>query len=58
MRYGIDELAADTTSGHNVVATVFVQCGAAHLPDGPEHLRAVGETQFVAAAATFMATRL
>ena len=57
MRYGVHELAADTTSGHNVVATVFVQCGAAHLPDGPEHLRPVGETQFVAASATELRRR-
>ena len=57
MRYGIDELVADTTAGHNVVATVFVQCGAAHHPDGPEHLRPVGETQFVADAARALHTR-
>lgn len=27
-RYLLDELLADTGSGHNVVATVFVECGA------------------------------
>jgi hypothetical protein len=26
-RYFLEELLADTGSGHNIVATVFVQCG-------------------------------
>ncbi|MFV0295268.1 MAG: amidohydrolase family protein [Hyphomicrobiaceae bacterium] len=47
-RYLHDDLNADTSSGHNIVATVFVQCGAYHKADGPEELRPVGETQFVA----------
>lgn len=53
--YGIDDLAADTTSGHRVVATVFVECHAAYRADGPEHLRPVGETEFVTASATRLA---
>jgi len=35
-----------------VIGTVFVECGAAYRPDGPDHLRPVGETEFVADAAT------
>ena len=31
-RYLLDELLADTGSGHNVVATVFLQCGAMYGP--------------------------
>ena len=46
-RYLIDELLADMTRGHNVVATVFVQCGAMYRADGPAHLKPVGETEFV-----------
>ena len=46
--YGIAELTADTQSGHLIEHTVFVECGAAYLPDGPEHLRPIGETAFVA----------
>jgi len=46
-RYFLDQLLEDTNSGHNVVATVFVQCGAMYRADGPLHLRPVGETEFV-----------
>ncbi len=49
--YGLAELEADLASGHHIVDTVFVECHASYRPDGPEHLRAVGETEFVAAAA-------
>ena len=34
-------------AGHNVVQTVFAQCGAFYRADGPEHMRCVGETEFV-----------
>jgi predicted TIM-barrel fold metal-dependent hydrolase len=51
MRYGLDELRADTGSGHNVVRTVFVECRSSYRPDGPPELAPVGETEFVAAAA-------
>jgi L-fuconolactonase len=50
-RYYLDELLADTTSGHNVVATVFLQCYWAYRTTGPEELRPVGETEFVASVA-------
>lgn len=46
-RYFLDELLADTGSGHNVVATVFVECMAMYRADGPEAMRPVGETEFV-----------
>ncbi|HEY1753361.1 MAG TPA: amidohydrolase family protein [Caulobacteraceae bacterium] len=46
-RYLLDELLADMTSGHNVVATVFVQCGAMYRADAPDALKPVGETEFV-----------
>ena len=49
--YGVDELVADLTSGHDVIATVFVECRAAYRTDGPDHLQPVGETEFVAASA-------
>jgi predicted TIM-barrel fold metal-dependent hydrolase len=45
--YGPDELHADVASGHRVEHTVFMECGAAYRPDGPAHLRSVGETEFV-----------
>lgn len=46
-RYLLDELMADTGSGHNVRATVFVECGAFYKADGPVEMRVVGETEFV-----------
>ena len=49
--YGLAELEADVNSGHDVIATVFMECGAAYRDDGPRHLRPVGETEFVAMAA-------
>ncbi|MEL6894178.1 MAG: amidohydrolase family protein [Actinomycetota bacterium] len=55
--YGVDELVADTTSGHRVVGTVFMECGAGYRTDAPDHLRCVGETEFVAAAADDLAAR-
>ena len=50
-RYLLDELLADLTSGHNVVSTVFIECGAMFRAGGPEALRPVGETEFVAGMA-------
>jgi L-fuconolactonase len=49
-RYLVDDLLADIDSGHNVVATVFVQCRSYYRADGPEALRPVGETEFVVRA--------
>ncbi len=55
--YFLDALLADTGSGHNVVATVFAQCTWAYRTDGPEALRPVGETEFVAGVAEEAARR-
>ncbi len=45
--YTFDALHADIHSGHNVVATVFVECGAFYDPARGEALRTVGEVEFV-----------
>jgi predicted TIM-barrel fold metal-dependent hydrolase len=50
-RYLIDEFAADLASGHNVLATVYVECSAMHRKSGPDALRPVGEAEFVAGMA-------
>jgi predicted TIM-barrel fold metal-dependent hydrolase len=50
-RYFLDELLADLGTGHNVVSTVFLQCGWAYRCEGPEEMRPVGETEFVAGIA-------
>jgi predicted TIM-barrel fold metal-dependent hydrolase len=49
--YMLPDLLADTRSGHNIVTTVFVQCRAFHKATGPEEMRPIGETQFVAGVA-------
>ena len=49
--YEIGELRADTGGGHRVTSTVFVECGSAYRTDGPDVLRPVGETPYVAAQA-------
>ena len=49
--YELEQLWADTGAGHNVEMTVFVDCRACYREDGPEHLRPVGETEYVAAIA-------
>ncbi|MEU3352839.1 amidohydrolase family protein [Streptomyces sp. NPDC037389] len=46
--YSVQDLRADTGSGHNVVATVFVECSTNYYTEGPQHLRPVGETDWVA----------
>ena len=46
-RYVLEDLWADTESGHNVVKTVFVECRSEYREEGPEHLRPVGETEFM-----------
>ena len=47
-RYLIEEVQADTSSGHNVEATVFVECRQAYRKDGPVEMRPVGEVEYVA----------
>ena len=55
--YLLDDLWGDTEAvgsdgqSHNVERTVFVECRACYREDGPEHLRCVGETEFVAEVA-------
>jgi predicted TIM-barrel fold metal-dependent hydrolase len=55
-RYMFDDLLADLNSGHNIVATVFVQCRAFYRGSGPDEMRPVGETEFVNGAAAMSAS--
>ena len=55
-RYLLDEILADTNGGHNIVSTVFIECGAMFKADGPEHYRCVGETEFVNGIAAMSAS--
>jgi predicted TIM-barrel fold metal-dependent hydrolase len=49
--YTLDDLRADTATGHDVRRTVFVECRSQYRQEGPVELRPVGEVEFVADAA-------
>ncbi len=56
-RYLFDELAADVNSGHNVIATVFIQSGEnMYRTDGPVEMKPVGEVEFVNGIAAMAAS--
>ena len=57
-RYMIDDIAQDLASGHNIIATVFVQCHSMHRANGPEEMAPVGETEFVNGIAAIGASGL
>ena len=57
-RYLLDEILADLNCGHNVVSTVFIECGAMVRADGPVAMRMVGETEFVNGIAAMSASGL
>ncbi|HHZ85201.1 MAG TPA: amidohydrolase, partial [Gammaproteobacteria bacterium] len=46
-RYLLKDLWKDTDSGHNLVKTVFVECGQGFFETGPKAMKPVGETKFV-----------
>jgi predicted TIM-barrel fold metal-dependent hydrolase len=49
--YLLADLWADTESGHKIEKTVFIECGSSYRETGLEHLKPVGETEFVAGIA-------
>ena len=55
-RYLLDDLLLDTNSGHNIVATVFVQANSMYRDKGPVEMRPVGETEFVNGVAAMSAS--
>lgn len=46
--YFLEDLLGFTRAGHNVTHAVFVEAGTGYYDQGPEELRPVGETEFVA----------
>ncbi len=54
--YGLEELHADTDSGHNIVKTMFVECGAAYDLEAPAELASLGETRFATQNAALSAS--
>jgi len=57
-RYLLDELLADMTCGHKVIATVYMECGSMYRASGPAEMRCVGETEFVNGVAAMTASGL
>lgn len=51
LHYSPEDLMRDTSSGHNIVGTVFMECGASYLKEGPDHLKVLGETEFIVSSA-------
>jgi predicted TIM-barrel fold metal-dependent hydrolase len=45
--YLLKDLLEDTDGGHNIVRTVFIECGSMYRKDGPPEMRPVGQTEFV-----------
>lgn len=44
--YMLPELLADLNTGHDIRATIYVETRFMSRPDGPEHLRPLGEIEF------------
>ena len=55
-RYLIEEMAADIASGHNVIATVYVDCRSMYRAHGPDGFRPVGEVEFANGVAAMSAS--
>jgi predicted TIM-barrel fold metal-dependent hydrolase len=55
-RYLIEEIASDIASGHNIIATVYVEARSMYRAQGPEALRPVGEVEFANGAAAMSAS--
>jgi predicted TIM-barrel fold metal-dependent hydrolase len=55
-RYMIEEMAADIASGHNIIATVYVDCRSMYRARGPEAFRPVGEVEFANGVAAMSAS--
>lgn len=55
-RYLLDEFLVDLRSGHNIRATVFLECGAMYRASAPDALKCIGETEFVNGIAAMSAS--
>jgi len=55
-RYFMHDLLADMDSGHRILDTVFMECGAMYRADGPEEERSLGETEFANGVAAMSAS--
>ncbi len=56
--YTFNELQADTASGHKVIGTVFMECGAFYKAGAGDELKVVGEVEYVNGVAAQSASGL
>ena len=56
--YTFNELHADATSGHNIIATVFMECGAFYRAGVEDGMKVLGETEYVNGVAAQSASGL
>ena len=57
-RYLLPELLDDTNTGHNIVATVYLEWLSMYRQDGPPEMRPVGEVEFANGVAAMAASGL
>jgi predicted TIM-barrel fold metal-dependent hydrolase len=56
LRYMIEDMVDDIASGHNIIATVYVDCRSMYRQNGPEAFRPVGEVEFANGVAAMSAS--
>ncbi len=56
--YTFNEIHADTASGHNVIGTVFMECGAFYRAGADDAFKPVGEVEYVNGVAAQSASGL
>jgi L-fuconolactonase len=55
-RFLLDDLLLDLNSGHNIVATVFMEARSMYRDQGPEEMKPVGEVEFANGIAAMSAS--
>ena len=50
-RYLMEDFLEDAHAGHNIVASIFVECRSMYRAYGPDHMKPVGEVEFAAGVA-------
>lgn len=56
--YLLQEFMGEAQSGHNIVGSVFVECGAFYRKTGPEMMQRLGEVEFANGVAAIAASQL
>ena len=57
-RYLLDQLMRDVNTGHDIIATVFIEASSMYRKEGPEEERCIGEVEFANGVAAMSASGL